>query len=146
MEHRFRPAAFSSSFAPVYRFGHVLLVPTQVGESSDVKLFAIDTGAPKNLFSVNAAREVSNVRENSGMEIKGLSGSVRRVYDAEKTGLYFANVQQYADRETALNLEGMSDTIGTEVSGVLGAFNLRTLVVTIDYRDGFVGFDFNPDR
>ena len=40
----------------------------------------------------------------------------------------------------------MSDTIGTEVSGVLGAFNLRTLVVTIDYRDGFVGFDFNPDR
>ena len=60
--------------------------------------------------------------------------------------MYFANVQQYAERETALNLEGMSDTIGTEVSGVLGAFNLRTLVVTIDYRDGFVGFDFNPDR
>lgn len=80
------------------------------------------------------------------MEIKGLSGSVRKVYDAEKTALYFANVQEYADRETALNLESMSDAIGTEVSGVLGAFDLKFLVVTIDYRDGFVGFDFNPDR
>jgi hypothetical protein len=79
------------------------------------------------------------------LAIKGLSGSVKRVYDAEKTALYFANVQQYADQETALSLENMSEEIGTEVSGVLGVLNLRTLDVTIDYRDGFVGFDFNSN-
>jgi len=61
LEHRFRPAAFSSSFTPVYRFGHLLLVPTQVGESSEMRLFAIDTGAPHNLFSMSAAREMSSV-------------------------------------------------------------------------------------
>jgi TonB family protein len=140
--HRFRPADFSFSFTPVYRFGHLLLLPTQVGDSPDERLFAIDTGAPRNVFSVSAARQISSVQENSRVEIKGLSGSVRKVYDAEKTALHFANVQQYADKETALNLEGMSDEVGTEVSGVLGVLNLRTLDVILDYRDGFVAFDF----
>jgi hypothetical protein len=55
-------------------------------------------------------------------------------------------VQQYADKETALNLEAMSDEVGTEVSGVLGVLNLRTLDVVLDYRDGFVAFDFTNVR
>ena len=143
---RFRPADFSFSFTPVYRFGHLLLLPTEVGDSPDQRLFAIDTGAPRNVFSVTAARQISRVQENSRVEIKGLSGSVRKVYDAEKTALHFANVQQYANKETALNLEAMSDELGTEVSGVLGVLNLRTLDVILDYRDGFVGFDFTPDH
>jgi len=143
--HRFRPADFSFSFAPVYRFGHLLLIQAEVGDSSDQSLFAIDTGAQRNLFSVNATRETSKIEENSHIGIKGLSGSVKRVYDAQKTALHFANVQQYADKETALNLDSMSNDSGTEVSGVLGVLNLRTLDVTIDYRDGFVGFDFNSN-
>jgi len=74
-----------------------------------------------------------------------LSGSVSKVYDTERTALYFAHVQQYAEKATALNLEAMSNEIGTEVSGVLGVLNLRTLDVTIDYRDGLVAFDFKPN-
>jgi hypothetical protein len=143
---RFRPADFSFSFVPVYRFGHLLLIPTEVGELSDQRLFAIDTGAPRNVFSVSTARDFTKVNENARVAIKGLSGSVKRVYDAEKTALHFAHVQQYADKETALNLEAMSDEVGTEVSGVLGVLNLRTLDVVLDYRDGFVAFDFTPDH
>jgi len=108
-------------------------------------LFAIDTGAARNLFSVSTAREVAKVQENSRLAIKGLSGSVNKVYDAKKTALSFGHVQQYADKETALSLDRMSDEIGTEVSGVLGVSNLRTLDMTIDYRDGLVGFDFSTD-
>jgi TonB family protein len=143
---RFRPADFSFSFVPVYRFGHLLLIPTEVGELPDQRLFAIDTGAPRNIFSVSTARDFTKVNENARVAIKGLSGSVKRVYDAEKTALHFANVQQYADTETALNLEAMSDEVGTEVSGVLGVLNLRTLDVVLDYRDGFVAFDFTPEH
>ena len=68
-----------------------------------------------------------------------------KVYDTGKTALHFARVQQYAEKSTALNLEAMSNGIGTEVSGVLGVLNLRTLDLTIDYRDGFVSFDFNTN-
>ena len=59
--------------------------------------------------------------------------------------MYFDHVQQYAEKETALSLEAMSDEIGTEVSGVLGVLNLRNLDVTIDYRDGLVAFDFKTN-
>jgi hypothetical protein len=94
------------------------------------------------MFSVNAAREITKVHGNSRMELRGLSGSVNKVYGAEKTGIYFGHVQQYAENQVALDLESISEDIGTEVSGVLGVFDFRTLDVRIDYRDGLVDFDF----
>jgi TonB family protein len=141
-----RPLAqFSFAFVPAFRFGHLLLIETEVGDSIGKRLFAIDTGAARNLFSVSTAQEIAKVQENSRLAIKGLSGSVNKVYDAEKTALHFGHVQQYADKETALSLAAMSDEIGTEVSGVLGVLNLRYLDVIIDYSDGLVGFDFSTD-
>jgi predicted aspartyl protease len=142
---RFFPAQFSSSFTPVFRFGHMLLIPTEVGDTPATRLFLIDTGSPRNMFSVNAVREITKVHGNPRMEVRGLSGSVNKVYGAEKTGLYFGHVQQYAENQIALDLEPMSEDIGTEVAGVLGVFNFHTLDVTIDYRDGLVSFDFKTN-
>ena len=142
---RFRPAQFSFSFTPVFRFGHTLLIPTGVGDNSAPKLFLLDTGSLRNMFSANAAHEFARVHEDPRMTVKGLSGSVNKVYDAEKTALHFANIHQYADKDIALDLESLSENVGTEVSGILGALSFAQLVVTIDYRDGFVGFDFNTD-
>jgi hypothetical protein len=56
------PAAFSFAFVPVFRFGHLLLIQTEVGDSPDPRLFAIDTGAARNLFSVSTAREITKVQ------------------------------------------------------------------------------------
>jgi len=142
---RFRPAQFSFSFTPVFRFGHTLLIPTEVGNNSAPKLFLLDTGSSGNMFSANAAHEFATVREDPRMTVKGLSGSVNKVYGAEKTALHFANIQQYADKDIALDLESLSENVGTEVSGILGALSFAQLDVIIDYRDGFVGFDFNTD-
>ncbi len=142
---RFFPRQFSFNFVPVFRFGHLLLIETEVGDLPEPRLFAIDTGAAKNLFSVSTAQETTKIQENSHVSLRGLSGSVAKVYDTEKTALHFAHVQQYAEKSTALNLEAMSNEIGTEVSGVLGVLNLRTLDLTIDYRDGLVSFDFKTN-
>jgi hypothetical protein len=145
IEKRSLLAQFSFAFVPAFCFGHLLLIETEVGDSIGKRLFAIDTGVARNLFSVSTAWEIARVQENSHVTIRGLSGSVNKVYDAKKTALYFGHVQQYAEKETALNLDKMSDEIGTEVSGVLGVSNLRNLDVTIDYREGLVGFDFSTD-
>ena len=142
---RYFPRQFSLNFVPVFRFGHVLLIETEVGDLTEPRLFAIDTGAARNLFSVSTAQEITKIQENSRISLRGLSGSVAKVYDTEKTALHFAHVQQYAEKSTALNLEAMSNEVGTEVSGVLGVLNLRTLDLTIDYRDGFVSFDFKTN-
>jgi hypothetical protein len=75
---RFVPAEFSFTFTPVFRVGHILLVPTQVGDTPESRLFMLDTGASKNMFSVNVAREITKVHANPRMAVKGLSGSVNR--------------------------------------------------------------------
>jgi hypothetical protein len=142
---RVLPTQFSFSFTPVFRFGHMLLIPTEVGDTPAMRLFLIDTGSPTNMFSVNAVREITRVQGNPRMAVRGLSGSVNKVYGAEKTALYFGQVQQYAKNQIALDLESISEDIGTEVSGVLGAFDFRILDVTIDYRDGLVSFDFKTN-
>jgi tetratricopeptide (TPR) repeat protein len=139
---RFFPPAFSLAFTPVFRFGHLLLVPAEVGDLPTTKLFVIDTGSSRNMFSVQAAREITKVESNPRRTVEGLSGKVKKVYSARKTAVHFANVQQYADNDIAIDLESQSDKIGTELSGVLGVYNLRTLDLTIDYRDGLVGFSF----
>jgi hypothetical protein len=123
----------------------MLLIPTEVGDPPSTRLFLIDTGSRRNMFSVNAVREFTKVHGNPRMAVRGLSGSVNKVYDAEKTSLYFGQVQEYAENQIALDLEPISDDIGTEVSGVLGVFDFRTLDVMIDYRDGLVSFDFKAN-
>lgn len=74
LSKRFCPPQFSFAFTPVFRFGHALLMPTEVGDIQGTQLFEIDTGVPKNVIGVNVAREIARVQLNSRMTIKGLSG------------------------------------------------------------------------
>jgi tetratricopeptide (TPR) repeat protein len=133
------------SFTPVYRFGHDLLVSTKVGDVPP-KLFLLDTGSIDNAISLSAAREVSKVSGESHTVLKGLSGSVLRLYSANKAILQFGHIRQENQDILAFDFTGLSDDIGTEVSGTLGFTLLRMLDVKIDYRDGLVDFDYDPKR
>ena len=54
-------------------------------------LFMIDTGAFTNVLSTRAAREVTKVRSDPRMQVKGLSGTVNNVYRADKATLQFGH-------------------------------------------------------
>jgi predicted aspartyl protease len=133
------------SFTPVYRFGHNLLVSTKVGDTP-AKLFLIDTGSIDNMISTDTAREVTKVGRESHAVLKGLSGSVSKVYTANKVVLQFGHVRQENQDMLAFDHTVISDNVGTEVSGTLGFTLLRLLELKIDYRDGLVDFDYNPKR
>lgn len=133
------------SYTPVYRFGHDLLVPTKVGDTP-AKLFLLDTGAIDNMISSDAAREVTKVGRDSHVILKGLSGSVSRVYSARKAVLQFGHLRQENQDMLAFDLASISDDAGTEISGTLGFSMLRLLEVKIDYRDGLVDFSYEPKR
>jgi len=135
------------SFTKIYRFGHSLLVPTFVGDNDmPARLFMLDTGAFDNLITPDAASEVTKVRGDYGTRIKGLGGSVRKVYRADKAVLKFGRLQQHNQVLVAVNLTHVSDRLGTEVSGMLGFTMLRLLDIKIDYRDGLVDFSYDPKR
>lgn len=130
------------SYTKLYRFGHELLIPTGVGETSP-KLFLIDTGAMFNTISPQAAREVTKTHRDTAMEIRGISGSVKKVYTADKAVLRFSHFKQENQDLTTFDLSNISRSTGTEVSGILGFATLRLFTLTIDYRDGLVDFKYN---
>ena len=82
-----------SSYTKVLRFGHQLLIPTKIGDAPS-KLFMIDTGGFANMIDPAAAREVTKVHGDPNMRVKGVSGSVKNVYSADKAVLIFGNLRQ----------------------------------------------------
>ena len=133
------------SYTQIYRFGHNLLVPTLIGDTP-VKLFLLDTGATSNLISPSAASEVTKVHGDPSMIIKGLSGSVKDVYRADKAVIQFGHLRQENQDLVAVDLTNVSEGIGTEASGILGFAMLHFLDIKIDYRDGLIDFSYDPKR
>jgi predicted aspartyl protease len=145
---RFRDAYVApelKSFTPVYRFGHMLLIPTRIDELP-LKLFLIDTGAFTDTISPEAAREVTKVRSDSDYQVKGLNGLVNNVFTADKLTLTFSHFRQPARDVVAFDTSGISHSAGTEISGTLGFAMLYQMQLMIDYRDGLVDFGYDAKR
>ncbi len=132
-------------FTPVYRFGHLLLIQTRLNNLPG-KLFLIDTGAFNNTISPAAAREVTRVSGDADTRVKGVSGAVKNVFRAEDLTFQFGYLRQRNRDVVAFDTHGLSDSIGTEVSGTLGFAMLWLLVIKIDYRDGLVNFTYDPSQ
>jgi tetratricopeptide (TPR) repeat protein len=130
------------NYTKIFRFGHDLLIPTKVGDSAS-KLFLIDTGATTNGISPAAAKEVTKIHFEPGIQIKGMSGKVDKVFTADKAVLQFSRYRQENQEMISWDFSKLSRYTGVEVSGFLGFVTLRMFELKIDYRDGLVDFDFN---
>jgi hypothetical protein len=133
------------SYTRIFRFGHMLLVPTSVNDSPK-RLFLMDSGSDHCYVSPEAAREVTKVSDDPDTRVLGLGGSVKKVYRADKATLMFGGYKQENQDLISFDLSGLSQNTGTEISGTLGFALLRVLKVTIDYRDGLVDFSYDPTR
>jgi tetratricopeptide (TPR) repeat protein len=133
------------SYSRVLRFGHNLLIPTRIGDASP-KLFLIDTGALTNMMDPAAAREVTKVHGDPNMKVKGVSGSVNKVYSADKAVLTFGHLKQENQDIISFDMTPISDSAGTEISGTLRFTTLNLLDIKIDYRDGLVDLSFDANR
>ena len=133
------------SFAPVFRFGHSLLISTKVSDSGPV-WFLIDTGATQTMIARDFAQQVTKVHTDTNTTMKGISGKVKNVYTADRFVLGFAGYRQKNEDAISVDLGGLSKSIGTEVSGILGLPVLSLFVVKIDYRDGLVDLDYQGPK
>ena len=129
----------------VFRFGHELLIPTSVNDGQP-KLFLLDTGSMTNSISVSAARESTKASRDADTRIRGISGEVDKVYNADKAVLRFSHFRQENQEVVAFDFSGLSRGAGTEVSGTLGYTLLQMLEIKIDYRDGLVDFVYDKEK
>ena len=133
------------SYEKLFRFGHDLLISTFVNNLPP-KLFLIDTAAFDNAVSVATAREATKVHGDPDTKVKGLSGAVDQVYRTDELTLTFGNFRQKRNDLVAFDLTSTSDSVGTEVGGVLGFGMLWLLEIKIDYRDGLIQFTTSEEN
>jgi hypothetical protein len=106
----------------------------------------LDTGSMLKAISPAAAREVTKVSPDDTITMKGLSGNVKNVFSGDEVTITFGGLRQRNLDIVAFDTTGLSNSIGTEVSGILGFVMLRMLDIKIDYRDGLVQFAFDDKR
>jgi hypothetical protein len=132
-------------YTKVYRVGHDLILPAQLNGEL-IKLFILDTGSFATTISPDAARQVTTVHSDNSLTVKGISGNVNKVYYAGDLTFRFAHMSQRIQGAVAFDTSRVSKSTGMEISGFLGASTLYLLTTHIDYRDGLVKFDYDPNR
>lgn len=129
----------------IYRRGHALIIPGLMN-GKKLGLFVIDTGANASVITPGAASSVSKIHGENWAHISGVAGQVKKVYSASDFAVRFGSLEQKSARITVFDLSGVSRSLGTEISGLLGEDTLSRLVVRIDYRDGLMKFEYSPHR
>jgi tetratricopeptide (TPR) repeat protein len=129
------------SYVQAFRLGHYLLIPTTIDERVQ-KLFVLDTGSFDNTISTAAAQEVTKIHRAPRIDVKGMNGSVKKVYVADRVTLDFGHLRQTVPNMVAIDMTNTSLAAGTEVSGTLGMMMLHLLKVRLDYRDALADFQY----
>ncbi|HSU33243.1 MAG TPA: aspartyl protease family protein [Bryobacteraceae bacterium] len=125
----------------VYRYGHLFFVPTDLnGKGSG--LFLIDSGAVMSSVDSTFARLSTKLHTNSAMQIHGLSGDVKDVFQADKAVITFAGYRQKNIGLTSFNLNNFTGHRDVRIDGILGFSVLDLFRLTLDYRNGLVKFEY----
>ncbi len=133
------------TWTPVYRVGHMLLIPASLNDSKP-KLFILDTGAFSTSVTPSVAREVTKVHSEAFLNVKGISGNVNKVYTADNITFKFANLLQKVQDVVAFDAPAISSSAGMDISGFIGITALGQTTMSIDYRDGLVKFAYDANR
>jgi predicted aspartyl protease len=132
-------------WAHVYRIGHNLLIPTSLNDTPS-RIFILDTGASSTTISPEVAREVTKVRADDRITVRGISGKVDKVYSADNITFKFANVSQKVEDVVTFATPSISKNLNMEVSGFIGFTALGQMTIGIDYRDGLMKFAYDANR
>jgi len=137
------PEWTKENWTKVFRSGHLLIFPTNIN-NGPTRLFVMDTGASnEGLASIEAAKEVTGVDTGDHI-IRGVSGTVNDVKNADNIKITFGGIGEQLHDVPAIDLSSFTRGAGTEISGFIGFFTLRELVITIDYRDSLVKIVYDP--
>jgi hypothetical protein len=105
-------------------------------------LFLLDTGSTFSNLDSTFARLSTKVHGNEYAHVKGVSGSVKDVFEADKAELQFGHFHQRNLGLVALDLNNSPEHQDFRTAGVLGTPVLFMFRLTIDYRNGLVNFDY----
>ena len=129
------------SFTPIFRYGGHLFVQTKVNNKT-WGLFLLDTGAQFSNLDATFARLSTKIYGDDFFHVEGVSGSVKKVYAADKAELQFGHFRQSNLGITVFDLNNTPEHQDFRMAGTLGFPVLSMFRLTLDYRNGLVNFDY----
>jgi tetratricopeptide (TPR) repeat protein len=119
--------------------GHIT-IPTIVNNKK-AGFFILDSGSGSNIVNQDFAASIKGLGGASPVVVLGLSGVIQAsiVKDAS---LSIGRFRQENSDLLMLDLNDMSHHAGFEISGLIGYPLLKHLVITIDFRDGLIDFQY----
>jgi tetratricopeptide (TPR) repeat protein len=133
-----------ASFQSMGKWGN-LLIPTVIdigGGQKKAGFFILDTGGAINLLSKEFAADLTSFSQ-SFMELKGVSGMLKAYPTIDDITLRIGGFVQKQGPMLATSLKDFNRDYGFEISGLIGIPLLKHLAITIDYRDGFINFEYS---
>lgn len=130
-----------AGFTPVFRFGHSLMVSTRLNGKT-TGLFLLDTGSTNSIVDATFARLSTKIHGNEYQHIRGISGQVKDVFEADKALIEFSVFRQRNIGLIAFNLNNSPEHESVRLDGILGLPVLSLFRLTLDYRNGLVKFDY----
>lgn len=130
-------------FFRVLRFGNHLGLPTSANGAAPV-IFLVDSGTTENIIDTAVARKSSKIYKDDRTIVKGVQGKVTQIHRANDISLAFAGFRQNNPDLIAIDLTKMSDGMGLAFAGILGMPVLSQMKLTIDYREGVVRMEAQP--
>lgn len=130
-----------TGFTRVYRFGHHLMVSTRLNGKS-TRLFLLDTGSMGSVIDSTFARLSTKIHGNEYEHVRGVSGQVGDVFEADKALIEFSVFRQRNIGLTSFNLNNSPGHEDIRMDGILGLPVLSLFRLTLDYRNGLVKFDY----
>jgi cytochrome c-type biogenesis protein CcmH/NrfG len=134
----------TKDFTQLYRAGHNVILPTLIS-GQKIKLMILDTAAGATSISPDAAREAGKVHFISPPQF-GPSAGPDKLLVADEVNFNFAHFSQKLNGVVAFDTAMASKATGMEISGTIGANTLYLLTIHIDYRDGMLKLDYDPNR
>ena len=127
----------TGTVVPTWFFSGLLMVPVDVNGKFKGN-FLIDSGADSTLLSHAMANELGVNKDTPGailnLPIGGIGGLDDGVLVVPSVSMKTPFATKQFDKMMAIDLQGMSGLIQTELSGVIGYDTLKDYRVTIDYQ------------
>ena len=131
-------------YAPVLHMGPHILVSTSI-DGQAPGLFFLDTRAFDSQVDSDYVPR-SKLTAAPNLTVRGISGRVNQVYFANQVRIQFGQFRQDNFRMVAISMDKLSEGEGIGLTGILGFPLLSQFRLSIDYRDGLVGFDYKGGR
>ncbi len=132
-------------YTPLYRAGNDLILPVIVNRKFPM-LFLVDTSMAYTMLSAEAAHEINDGHKDPRYEARSTNGRIDYTFSAGDVALSFANMTQNVTHIATFDTARFTHDGEMEISGFLADATLRQMKVHIDFRDGLIKMEFDPQH